>query len=87
MPLQDEDCWDAVDSPCGYVTFWDLWIRIVSDVNAAGPLGLGRQGAPLRSDAVLEAKLWRSRGNFEASSSFSRRESGENLLKSTRTKL
>lgn len=57
ISLEDEDGWDAVDSPYASVTFWDLWLRIVSDVNAAGPLGLGRHGEPLLTDATLEAAV------------------------------
>lgn len=57
IPLDNEDGWDATDSPYASTSMWDVWLRVVSDVSALGPLGLGRHGAPLLAEGALEASV------------------------------
>lgn len=57
VSLEDEDGWDALDSPYASTTLWDMWIRVVSDVNAVAPMGAGRQAAPLLVEGTLEGSV------------------------------
>ncbi len=57
VSLENEEGWDALDSPYASATMWDVWLRVISDTNQPTPLGAGRQGVPLIVEGTLEATV------------------------------
>jgi hypothetical protein len=55
VSLDDDEGWDALDSPYATRSGWDLWLRVVSTVETGAPLGAGRQTAPWAGHAQLQA--------------------------------